>query len=241
MKTILTAVAILFTFMLTQGQSNVPVQSWLPENSVRQQVDEWIKPFNNDSTPGGVILVIRDGSIVFQKAFGMANLQHHVPFTVSTLTNIGSTSKQFTAFSIALLQKKGLLDFSDDIRKYIPELPDPGNTVTLAHLISHISAYREIFNTLMMAGLNFSDQINRPEVISLIQRQPELQNVPGEVRNYNNTGYILLAMMVEKITGTSFDKWLKDNIFDILEMKNTLVRMDPRQVISNSAQGYDTD
>ncbi len=241
MKTILLVVVILFNFILTKGQSIVSVLSRVPENAIRQQVDEWIMPYNNDSTPGGVILVVHDGSIVFQKAFGIANLQHHIPFTVSTLTNIGSTSKQFTAFSIALLQEKGLLDFSDDIRKYFPELPDLGSKVTLARLISHTSGYPEIFNTLMMAGLNFSDQINRPEVISLIQRQPELQNVPGEVWNYNNNGYILLAMVVEKITGTSFDKWMKDNIFDILDMKNTLVRMDPQQVISNSAQGYGTD
>lgn len=238
MKTIFTFVILLFTFILAEGQSNVSVPAHLSEAAIVQQVDEWIKPYNNDSTPGGVILVMRDGKILFQKAFGMANLQHNIPFTTTTLTNIGSTSKQFTAFAIALLQKQGLLDVSDDIHKYFPELPDLGSTVTLAHLISHTSGYREVFNTLLMAGLNISDQISRSEVIPIIQRQTQLQNIPGEVWNYNNTGYILLAMVVEKITGTPFDKWLKENILDVLDMQNTLVRMDSRQVIGNSAQGY---
>lgn len=241
MKTIFTFVILLFTFILAKGQSNVSVPAHLSEAAIVQQVDEWIKPYNNDSTPGGVILVMRDGKILFQKAFGMANLQHNIPFTTITLTNIGSTSKQFTAFAITLLQKQGLLDFSDDIRKYFPELPDLGSTVTLAHLISHTSGYREVFNSLLMAGLNISDQISRSEVVPLIQRQPELQNIPGEVWNYNNTGYILLAMVVEKVTGNPFDKWMKVNVFEPLGMFNTLVRMDPRQIIRGSAEGYGKD
>jgi len=241
MKTILTVVILLFAFIHSKGQSNVSSPGKFSDPTKVQQIDEWIKPFSNDSTPGGVIMVMRDGKVIFQKAFGMANLQHSIPFTETTRSNIGSTSKQFTAFAIALLQKQGKLNFSDDIRKYLPELPDLDKTVTLAHLISHTSGYREVFNTLMMTGMNISDHITRQEVIQMVQRQPVLQNNPGEVWNYNNTGYILLAMVVEKITGEPFDKWLKTNVFDKLGMQNTIVRADPRQVIGNSAQGYGND
>ncbi len=240
MKTIILVLGILLNVAFSFGQSG----NW-PSNLDRDTVDikigEWIEPYNQLTTPGGIIMVMQDGKIVYQKAFGMANLQHHVPFTEKTLTNIGSTSKQFTAFAIALLERQGLLAFSDDIRKYIPELPDLGQTVTLAHLISHTSGYREIFNTFMMSGIGMSDQIRRTEVVPMIQRQPELQNIPGESWNYNNTGYILLSMVIEKVSGIPFDQWLEENVFKPLDMQNTLVRMDPRQVIKGSAQGYGKD
>jgi CubicO group peptidase (beta-lactamase class C family) len=240
MKTILLA----FLSLLLSAQVSAQSENTVPgktEAEILQKIDQLIEPYNNSNTPGGVIMVMREGAVVFEKAFGMANLQHEIPFTLETKTNIGSTSKQFTAFAIALLRQQGQLDLTDDIRNYLPELPDLGHTVTLAHLISHTSGYRELFNTLMMSGMDISDQIRRSEVIPLVQRQPELQNVPGEVWNYNNTGYILLAMVVEKVTGEPFDKWMMANVFVPLNMKNTIVRMDPRQIIKNSAQGYVKD
>ncbi len=238
MKTILSALLIVFLFTNISGSAQYNSSSYEIDASVAEKVDSLIKPYNNPVTPGGVLLVMRDGAIVFEKAFGMANLQHDVPFTLNTKSNIGSTSKQFTAFAIALLQQRGLLDSSDDIRKYFPELPDLGDTVTLAHLVSHTSGYREFYNTMMMTGMDISDKLQRPDVIPLLQRQTELQNAPGEVWNYNNSGYILLAMVVEKVTGEPFDSWMKENIFEPLGMKNTIIRMNPRQVIRGSAQGY---
>jgi CubicO group peptidase (beta-lactamase class C family) len=221
MKTILLAfLCMLFTANISAQSENTITGK--TDAEILQKIDQLIEPYNNSNTPGGVIMVMREGSVIFQKAFGMANLQHDIPFTLETKTNIGSTSKQFTAFAIALLRQQGQLDLTDDIRKYFPELPDLGHTVTLAHLISHTSGYRELFNAFMMSGMDISDQIRRSEVIPLVQRQPELQNVPGEVWNYNNTGYILLAMVVEKVTGEPFDKWMMANVFVPLNMKNTI-------------------
>lgn len=240
MRTMIMFCGILLSAAFCFGQTaNLPAT--LNRDTIDLKIAEWIEPYNQQTTPGGVMMVIQDGKIVYRKAFGMANLQHQVPFTEKTLINIGSTSKQFTAFAIALLERQGLLAFSDDIRKYIPELPDLGQTVTLAHLISHASGYREIFNTYLMTGMGMSDQIRRTEVVPLIQRQPELQNIPGESWNYNNTGYILLSMVIEKVTGIPFDQWMKENVFEPLDMKNTLVRTDPGQVINGSAQGYGKD
>jgi CubicO group peptidase (beta-lactamase class C family) len=239
-----TFVLTLLSFIMVArviGQSAGTAPAADPEMTADQKISQLLEPYNQPGTPGGILMVMRDGAIICQKAFGMANLQHDISFGENTLTNIGSTSKQFTAFAIALLQKQGRLKVSDDIRKYLPELPDLGHTVTLAHLISHTSGYREFFNTMMMTGIAASDEIRRSEVIPMIQRQPELQNIPGETWNYNNTGYILLAMVVEKVTGESFDKWMNTNVFKPLGMDHTLVRMDPRQVVSGSAQGYAKD
>jgi len=204
----------------------------------QEAASKLIEQFNNENTPGGVVLVMRDGRVIYSKSFGMANLTHKIPFEANTPTNIGSTTKQFTALGIVLLQEKGLLSVEDDIRKHIPELPDLGETVRLRHLISHTSGYREYLNSLLMGGRQMGDVIRTEEIIPMVQRQPSLQNKPGETYNYNNTGYALLAMVIERVTGEKYPEWMKKNIFQPLGMNNTLVRAHPGQIIPGNAQGY---
>ncbi len=203
------------------------------------RVDQLMVAYSGD-VPGGVVGVVRDGRLVFARGYGMANLSHDVPFTADTRTNIGSTSKQFTGFAIMLLKEQGLLSLDDDVRKYIPELPDFGQTVTLRHLLTHTSGYREFVNTLALTGrmvLN-ADYIDRSEVIEIVQRQPELQNDPGAEFNYNNTAFGLLSMVVERTTDTPFGEWMRENVFLPLGMEHTAVRMTPNQIIEDRAQGY---
>lgn len=204
-----------------------------------ERVDQLMAPFAG-GVPGGVVGVVHDGALVFARGYGMANLTHHVPFTATTRTNIGSTSKQFTAFAIALLESRGTLSLDDDIRTYIPELPAFDQTVTLRHLLTHTSGYREFLNLLALTGrrLDRGDYIDRDEIIQVVQRQPELQNEPGAEWNYNNTAFALLAMVVERATDTPFPEWMRDNVFEPLEMHQTAVRSDPSEIIENSAQGY---
>lgn len=168
-----------------------------------RRVDQLMLPFSGEDVPGGVVAVVREGRLVFARGYGMADLTHHIPFRPETRTNIGSTSKQFTAFAINLLAQRGRLSLDDDIRKHIPELPDLGATVTIRHLLTHTSGYREFLNTLALAGrrLDEGDHIDRSEVISIVQRQPELQNAPGAEWNYNNTAFALLAMVVRHSAG----------------------------------------
>ena len=194
------------------------------------------------SEPGVVAAVVRDGKIVYQNGWGSANLTHGIPFTISTPTNIGSTSKHFTAFAILMLAQQNKLTLDDDIRKHIPELPDLGQVVTIRHLLTHTSGYREFLNSLALAGrrIDFGDYIDRDEVIALLQRQPALQNAPGAEFNYNNSGYSLLSTVVERIGGTPFPQWMADNVFVPLGMKNTVIRAMPGQIIPHSAQGYVT-
>jgi len=205
-----------------------------------RRVDSIMATFQGTNSPGAVVAVVRKGEIVFQRAYGMANLTHGVPFTVDTRTNIGSTSKQFTAFAVAFLARDGRLSLDDDVRSHIPELPDLGETVTLRHLISHTSGYREFLNALAMGGwrMEDADHIHRREIVEVVQRQPALQNSPGAEWNYNNTGYALLAMVVERVTGESFPDWMADHVFGPVGMKDTAVRAHPGQIVPHSAQGY---
>ena len=204
------------------------------------RVDQIMAAYARPGTPGAVVGVVRGGELSFARAYGSANLTHSVPFRVETLTNIGSTSKQFTAFAINLLAQRGELELDDDVREHLPELPDLGQTVTIRHLLTHTSGYREFLNALALTGrrLDHGDWIERDEIIRLVQRQPELQNAPGAEWNYNNTAFSLLATIVERKSGESFPDWMRENVFEPLGMTNTVVRPSPAVIVPNSAQGY---
>ncbi|MFW5757202.1 MAG: serine hydrolase [Bacteroidota bacterium] len=233
---LISTLRVLAIFMLFAGNTSTLKSEPIPEQA--ETIKKLLEDFDNNETPGGAVMVIREGEVIYEKAFGMANLTHNIPFEINTPTNIGSTSKQFTAMGIALLEERGLLSVNDDIRKYIPELPDLGDTVRIRHFLSHTSGYREYLNALMMSGRQIADPIRFGEIILLVQNQPELQNKPGESYNYNNTGYALLAEVIERVTGEDFTEWMKQNIFSPLGMNHTMVRKDPTQIIKGSAQGY---
>lgn len=204
------------------------------------RVDQLMVLYNRESSPGVVVAVMQGEDIAFQKAYGMANMSHDIPFTTDTITNIGSTSKQFTAMGIMLLVADGKLSLDDDIRMHIPELPDLGSVVTIRNLLTHTSGYREFLNQLLMTGriLGEGDHIAREELIEIVQRQPELQNEPGAEWNYNNTAFGLLAVVIERISEQDFPEWMSENVFSPLEMNDTRVRAHVGEIIPNSAQGY---
>lgn len=206
----------------------------------RRLTDQLLAPYDRSDGPGAAVAVWRGGRTLFAKGYGMADLAHGVPFTVTTPTNIGSTSKQFTAFAVLLLAEEGKLSLDDDVRKHIPELPDLGQVVTVRHLLTHTSGYREFLNALVLAGrrIDRGDHIDRREVISLVQRQPALQNDPGAEFNYNNTAFGLAAVIVERISGLSFADFMARNVFEPLGMRHTMVRQSPDHVVPGRADGY---
>ena len=177
---------------------------------------------------------------LFSKAYGTANLAYGIPWEVDTRTNIGSTSKQFTAFAIMLLAERGELSLDDDVREHLPELPDLGETVTVRHILSHTSGYREFLNLLPMEGrrLDHGDFIDRSEIIDIVQRQPALQNSPGSEFNYNNTAFAMAAAIVERISGQEFHVFMEENVFGPLGMTRTMVRPSPEHIVEEKAEGY---
>ena len=182
----------------------------------------------------------RDGRTLFSKAYGMANLTYGIPFETDTRTNIGSTTKQFTAFAVMLQQERGKLSLDDDIRKHIPELPEFDETITVRHLITHTSGLREFLNLLIMTGrrLDHGDWIGRDELVDIVQRQPALQNSPGAEWNYNNTAFGLAALIVERTSGQPFHHYMRENVFDPIGMTRTMVRPSPNHMVPEKSEGY---
>lgn len=203
-----------------------------------KRVDQLLVRYRGYDTPGAVVGVVKEGEVVLEKAYGMANLEYGVPHRVDTPTNIGSVTKQFTAMAVLLLQNDGELSLDDDIREYIPELPDFGETVTLKNVLNHATGYREIYNFLPMAGRDGEDRIDRDEAIRIIQRQPELQASPDTEFNYNNTGFILMGEVVERVSGMPFPEFIKTRIFWPLGMDDTRMKYVQGEIIPGASRGY---
>jgi CubicO group peptidase (beta-lactamase class C family) len=210
------------------GSVHVP-----PADSLEARVDSIMSVYPEDG-PGAVVGVIQGGEVIFRKAYGMAELVHGVPVTTETRFNIASASKQFTGFAIALLSKRGLLSLDDPVVSHLPSLPSFEETVTIRHLLSHTSGYRPAYGALALAGRQFS----REEAFKVVQNQPELQFLPGTQKLYNSTGYILLAEIIEKVTGAPFPDWMQDHVFAPLGMEQTAFERVAGDVIPGSAYSY---
>src|SRR5690606_1473456 len=128
-----------------------------------KEVDRIFEKWDHSDTPGLAVAVVKDGEIVFKKGYGLANMEYGIPVTPSTIFHIASLSKQFTAFAALMLEKEGKLSMDDDIRKYIPEVPDFGKTITLRHLATHTSGLRDQWNLLALAGWRLDDVITREQ------------------------------------------------------------------------------
>ena len=232
-QTLLLSIALLLLYSCNKISQN-PISS----NELLQRVDSLFVDIDVSVTPGSAILVAKDGDILLDKGYGLANLEHKIPITQSTVFDLASLSKQFTGFAISLLIDQGKISLEDDIRQYIPELPDFGYTITIDHLLHHTSGLRDWTSTLPLAGWSFEDVISFDQILRMAFTQKELNFVPGSQYSYSNTGYNILAELVQRVTGKSFRNWTNQNIFLPLNMTNTQFLDDHTKIISNRANGY---
>ncbi len=191
--------------------------------------------------PGVLVGVVTpDAGLACYRTVGFANVGHRIPMDRHTRINVGSTAKTLTGWALARLELDGVLSLDDDVRHWIPELPELESPVTLRHLLTHSSGYREFLNALAVGGWRIEDGdfIHPDEVIRVVSQQPRLQNEPGAERNYNNTGYVLLARVVEAATGRSFPRWVQEEVFEPLEMEHSIFRLDGQRIVADAAYGY---
>src|SRR5579871_2180040 len=211
-----------------------------PSASPTQRVDELFQKMDSTVSPGCALSVMRDGQIIYERGYGMADLDHNIPITPATVFHVASMSKQFTAASILMLAQEGKLSLDDPVRKYIPELPDFGVPVTIRQLIHHTSGLRDQWDLLGLAGWRYSlDLITDEDVLSVVSRQRDLNFTPGSKHLYSNTGYTLLAQVVKRVSGQSFREFTTARIFEPLNMKSTHFRDDHAEIVKNMAYGYE--
>lgn len=203
-----------------------------------QQISHLFKEWDTNNTPGAAIAVLKGNDIIFEEAYGLANLEFGVKNRTSTLFNIASNSKQFTTYALLNLVEGGKVNLDDDIRKYIPELPDFGEIIKVKTLAQHTHGIRGITYLLGMAGWNIEDVISRKDVLKLLRQQKELNFSPEADFSYNNSGYMLLAELIERVSARPFHQYLDEVIFTPLEMKNTVLFEDNQKIIPNLASPY---
>jgi CubicO group peptidase (beta-lactamase class C family) len=215
-------------------------QAVTPEDA--RKVDAIFAKWDRPDSPGCALGVYTDGQIVYKRGYGMANLNDDVPITPATVFHVASMSKQFTAASILLLAGQGKLSLDDDVHKYIPELPDFGERITLRHLLHHTSGLRDQWDLLDLAGWRYSlDLITDDDVMSVVTRQRELNFKPGERYLYSNTGFTLLGLIVKRVSGMSLREFTSQNIFEPLGMAHTHFRDDHAEIIKHDALGYEQE
>jgi CubicO group peptidase (beta-lactamase class C family) len=207
-------------------------------DTLTDQIDKIFKTWDKPDSPGCALGVIKDGQFIYKRGYGMANLEYNIPLTSQSIFRIGSTSKQFTAMCIALLEEQGEISVDDSIRKYFPEMPEYANTVKIRHLLHHTSGIRDYLTLWRIAGGRNDDFFIDPEVVALIARQKELNFNPGEEFLYSNSGYFLLSEIVKKVTGKSMGVFAEEYIFKPLGMKNTHFHDDHSMIVKNRASGY---
>jgi CubicO group peptidase (beta-lactamase class C family) len=213
--------------------------SAIAEDASAAKIDAVFAHVVATAAPGCAVGVQRGDDAPIRRAFGTADLEHAVPVSVDTVFEAGSVSKQFTAAAALILVNQGKLSLDDDIRKYLPEMPDYGHPITIAELIGHTSGLRDWGDVEAIAGWPRTDRVyDMTDVLHIAARQRTLNFDPGTAWSYTNTGFNLLAIIVQRVSGTSFEDFTREHLFAPLGMTHTQWRDDFRRVVSNRAIAY---
>jgi CubicO group peptidase (beta-lactamase class C family) len=190
-------------------------------------------------SPGCQLSVSRNGDLIFSKAWGMADLERKVVLSTESVIEAGSVSKQFTAAAILLLEQQGKLSIDDDIRKYVPEIPDYGNKITIRHMLHHTSGLRDWGAVAGLSGWERGTKFyTNDDALEIIARQKLLNNIPGGEYIYSNSNYNLMAIIVQRVSGSSLALFTRKYIFEPAGMTHTQWRDDPNRIVTNRAIAY---
>jgi CubicO group peptidase (beta-lactamase class C family) len=202
------------------------------------QIDSVFSAWDKRDSPGCALGLFRDGKVAYSRGYGMASLEHDVPITPESVFYAGSVSKQFTAMAAALAIQQGTLAYDDPIRKYLPELPAYADAIKVRHLIHHTSGLRDYNTLLSIAGRRDEDAWDNRAVLQMTAKQTQLNFTPGDEYLYSNTGYTLLATIVERASGMKFAAFTDRNIFRPLGLDVTHFHVDARRLVRHRALAY---
>lgn len=220
---------------LSTASSLSAQSSVLPTDKLDQLITELLLPVAEDG-PGLALYLHQKEKGVYRSLRGKSNLEYNLPLTEQSVFDLASVAKQFTGYAIAQLELDGKIKLTDNIRDYLPEVPDFGTPITLQHLLHHTSGLRDV-GELYGFG-NFNGAFTATIALDIVARQEALNFSPGSEHDYSNTGYVLLALVVEKVSGQSFDSWCQENIFRPLGMNNSMANASPTTILPDRAVAY---
>jgi CubicO group peptidase (beta-lactamase class C family) len=227
----------LLTFILLGSALECVTAQTLPPE-ITGKIDSLFSQWAKTSSPGCAVGVVRNDSLIFSKGYGMANLEYGVPITPETIFHIASVSKQFTAYSILLLERQRKLSLDDDIHKYLNWFPDLKEKISIRNLLIHTSGIRDQWELLATAGTRLDDVITQDQVIKILSKQQALNFKPGTDWSYSNSGFTLLAEIVKSVSGQTLRQFTDSAIFKPLGMSNTHFRDDYTEILPNRSYGY---
>ncbi len=208
------------------------------QQELTEKVDRVFAEWNTTSSPGCALAVVKDGHIVYEHGYGMANLELDIAITPQSVFDIGSVSKQITAMAILLLAREHKLSLDDDIRKYLPEMPDYGSTITIRHMLHHTSGLRNYDDLFDLEGIPEADLTTDRDAMDLIVRQKGVNFKPGEEFLYSDTNFFLMSQIVKRITGQTLRQFAQERIFGPLGMTSTHFHDDHTMIVPRRATGY---
>jgi CubicO group peptidase (beta-lactamase class C family) len=216
-----------------------PALAQLPADSTRAALDRVFSQWSSREGPGCSVAASQRGKTIYEAGYGQAMLEADVPITPASIFHVASVSKQFTAMSVLLLARDGKLSLDDDIRKYLPEIPDYGHRITIRHLLTHTSGLRDQWDLLALARGRFEeDRITEADVLDIVSRQKALNFDPGTEYLYSNTGYTLAGTIVHRVSGKTLREFADERIFKPLGMAHTHFHDDYTMVVKGRTLAY---
>lgn len=213
--------------------------SLIGQTGITGKINNLLEVYDSNDAPGLSVKVINKGESIYSKGFGLSNLDYNIKNSDSTIFSIASISKQFTAAGIWALINDGKISLDDDVRTYLTEFPEHGDTIKVRHLLNHTSGITNYQTLMYLSGFDYDKEYyDNNTVLQLACRQKELNSQPGEKVAYSNTSYNLLALIIERISGKNLNEYLKDKVLNPLNMNNTFVRVAHGTRIKNRAIGY---
>lgn len=202
-------------------------------------VDTVFSAWDMPGSPGCALAVAQNGILIYSRGYGYANLDHDIPIRPQTVFDVGSVTKQFVAASITMLAEDGKLSLDDDVREWLPELPEHERPIALRHMVHHTSGLRDYLNLFPLAGRDHYFPISAPQILAMMARQRALIFSPGEQYLYSNTAYMLLAQVVERASGQTLSEFVQARIFEPLQMQGSFMYDNYEKIIRRRATGYD--
>ena len=231
---------LLPAFLVAQDeQSVIKNREQIENKNLEAKLDSLFASFNNDAAPGCAVTILKDGKVLVKKSYGMASLEHRVPFAHKTVVRMPySEAREFIAIAAVLMERDGVLKLDDRVRKFFPQLPAWAEKVTVRDLLNHRSGFSDEWAVLLLSQASMSNRFDESQFLRFLAAQPEPEIEPGKGYLYSNSDFGLLRLVLERASGKKLPDWMQARMFEPLKMRSTAMQKNPLDVVPDKAEMY---